>query len=138
MNKRSKHLPVCSSEQLAEKEFIILDMRYRGKPGSCIVFRFRGRVFAYLNQCVHMPRRLDCERDTIFDAQRELLRCSMHGIVYAPETGESLSTLCHGKRLQAVGVRESDGRVSLHDKHVAPADRDQEPVPAVARDAAAT
>ncbi|HYQ72604.1 MAG TPA: Rieske 2Fe-2S domain-containing protein [Gammaproteobacteria bacterium] len=138
MSKRSKHLPVCSSKQLAEKAFILLDMQYRGRPCSCIVFRFRGKVFAYLNQCVHMPRRLDCERDTIFDAQRELLRCSMHGIVYAPETGESLSTMCQGKRLQAVGVQESDGRVSLHDKHVAPADRDQGPRPVTQRDEAAT
>lgn len=118
MKSCSNHLPVCTSTQLAEGEFIGLDILYRGTPESCIIFRFKGDVFAYINRCVHMPKRLDCERDTIFDAQRERLRCSMHGIVYAPKTGESLSALCPGKRLQALRIDESDGRIYLHDKRV--------------------
>lgn len=47
MSKCSKHLPVCSSGALAEKEYRILDMCYRGS------------VFACRNQCVHLPGRLD-------------------------------------------------------------------------------
>jgi nitrite reductase/ring-hydroxylating ferredoxin subunit len=84
-----KQLLVCAGSQLTEKKYLIVDLLYRGAPHSGIVFRYNGEVFAYLNQCVHMPRALNCERDTIFDDQRELLRCSMHGIVYDPVTGES-------------------------------------------------
>jgi nitrite reductase/ring-hydroxylating ferredoxin subunit len=117
---RDKKLLVCASGALAEKQYLVLDLLYQGETHSSIVFRFKGKVFAYLNQCVHMPRRLNCERDTIFDAQQELLRCSMHGIVYQPETGQSLSTLCQGDRLQALRLNETDGNIYINDKRVAP------------------
>ena len=99
---------------------MIVDLRFMGDPHSGIVFRFEGRVFAYLNQCVHMPKRLNCERDTIFDEDQGLLRCSMHGIVYAPTSGASLSTMCHGEKLQALRLKELDGKIYLIDKRVAP------------------
>jgi nitrite reductase/ring-hydroxylating ferredoxin subunit len=88
-----RQLLVCASDAPAEKNYLIVDLLYRGAPHSGSVFRYNGEVFACLNQCVHMPRALNCERDTIFDEQRELLRCSMHGIVYDPVTGESQGLL---------------------------------------------
>lgn len=118
---RRPGVTVCAAAQLGEKGFQIVDVRYRDQPHSAIVFRYRNKVYAYLNQCVHMPRRLNCERDTIFDAQQELLRCSMHGIVYQPETGESLSTMCHGERLTALRVEEAAGKIVLRDKRISPA-----------------
>jgi nitrite reductase/ring-hydroxylating ferredoxin subunit len=117
---RRKQLLVCASSELVEKHFIILDLMYAGKSHSGIILRFRGKAFAYLNQCVHMPRPLNCERDSVFDAQQNLLRCSMHGIVYDPETGASLSTMCHGERLQSLRLSEVDGKVYIIDKRVAP------------------
>lgn len=111
-------IAVCRSDELADRSYRIVDIAFRGKPHSAIVLRYRGKVHAYLNQCVHMVRRLDCERDAIFDADHERLRCSMHGIVYDPQTGESLSTLCAGDRLTPLRVQESDGLVALVHKHV--------------------
>jgi nitrite reductase/ring-hydroxylating ferredoxin subunit len=120
INVSEKHVMVCASEQLGEKQYIIVDLLYKDSPHSGIVFRFNGEAFAYLNQCVHMPRALNCERDTIFDEQRELLRCSMHGIVYDPVTGASLSTMCNGERLNALRLREIDGAIYIRDKRVRP------------------
>lgn len=111
---------ICAAEELQEKQFRLVDLSYRGEAHSAIVFRYEGTVFAYLNQCVHMPRPLTCERDTVFDAQRNLLRCSMHGIVYDPQTGESLSTMCQGERLQALRLDEVGGDIFITDKRVAP------------------
>ncbi len=113
-------VPVCPSGELKDKTHIIKEVQYRGKPHSAIVFRFRGQAYAYLNQCVHMPRRLDCERDTVFDNRHELLRCSMHGIVYQPETGESLSTMCEGERLKPLRLAEIDGEIHITDKRITP------------------
>ncbi len=118
MATRDRRLLVCASECLSEKRHIIIDLLYKGELHSAIVFRFNGKVFAYLNRCVHMPRTLNCERDAIFDEQRALLRCSMHGIVYEPETGTSLSTLCQGERLQALRLSEADDHIYINDKHV--------------------
>ena len=111
---------VCASSQLAEKKYAVVDLLYKNSPHTGIVFRFNGEVFAYLNQCVHMPKALNCERDTIFDERRELLRCSMHGIVYDPITGESLSTMCNGDRLNALRLNEVDGSIYIRDKRVRP------------------
>ena len=118
MHTEARWVSVCASRDLAEKTYVITDIRYAGEPHSAILLRFDGEIYAYLNQCVHMPRALDCERDTIFDRERLLLRCSMHGIVYAPQTGESVSTLCQGERLQALRSREVDGIIYLTDKRV--------------------
>ena len=63
-------------------------------------------TLAYRNLCVHMPRTLDCEQNTIFDASGRYLRCSMHGIVYDPMNGESKSDICRGQRLTAIDVVE--------------------------------
>jgi nitrite reductase/ring-hydroxylating ferredoxin subunit len=120
MKTRVKQLLVCASGSLSEKKYVVLDMLYKGEAHSGVVFRFKGKVFAYLNQCVHMPRTLNCQRDTIFDEKQELLRCSMHGIVYQPETGESISTMCNGERLQALRLNEVDGNIYINDKRVSP------------------
>ncbi|QLQ32334.1 MAG: Rieske 2Fe-2S domain-containing protein [Candidatus Thiothrix singaporensis] len=117
--KRQKVL-VCAADALQEKQFLLVEVSYRGEPHSAIVLRYAGSAFAYLNQCVHMPRPLTCERDAIFDAQANRLRCSMHGIVYDPQTGESLSALCQGERLQALRLEELDGKLFITDKRVAP------------------
>ena len=73
---------------------------------------------ARLTRCVHMPRRLDCEQDRVFDDSGRYLRCSMHGIVYTPETGTSISTMCEGDRLHDLAVYEEDGVVGLADFRV--------------------
>lgn len=93
-------------------------MLFKGEQQTAIVLRHGGQVYAYLNQCVHMVRRLDCVQDEIFDEQQEHLRCSMHGIVYDPTTGESLSVLCSGERLESLRATEFDGQVYIIDKRV--------------------
>lgn len=97
-----------------------LDVLYSSEPSSVIVFRFKGNCLAYRNLCVHMPRRLDCEKDMIFDDTGKNLRCSMHGIVYDPLTGESISTMCTGQKLTPVKVEEDNNNVWIIDKRVKP------------------
>lgn len=111
---------VCPPGEPGEGDYRRVDVRYAGEPCSVLVFRLGGVCRAYRNRCVHMPRALDCEQDMIFDSTRRYLRCSMHGIVYDPETGASLSTLCQGERLTAVRLVEDTGGVWLADKRVRP------------------
>lgn len=97
-----------------------MDVVYAGAPSSVIVFRFNGKCMAYRNLCVHMPRELDGEKNTIFDETGKYLRCSMHGIVYDPMTGESLSTMCNGISLTPVRILEDEEGVWIKDKRVKP------------------
>lgn len=116
----NKRLWICNSEQLAEGVYRRMEVTYSGKPSSVLVFRFNGQCLAYRNLCVHMPRELDCEKNTIFDMTGQKLRCSMHGIVYDPVTGESLSTMCNGERLTSVRTQEDEQGVWIRDKRVKP------------------
>ncbi len=113
-----RKLRVCASVDLTDRQHRIIPVLFKHEPQSAIVLRHGGQVYAYLNQCVHMVRRLDCIHDAVFDAEHEHLRCSMHGIVYDPATGESLSVLCAGERLEPLRSMEIDGQVYLVDKRV--------------------
>ena len=42
----------------------------------------------------------------------------MHGIVYTPETGTSVSAMCEGEQLRARDVYEEDGEVGFVDFRV--------------------
>jgi len=111
---------VCRHDQLEEGGYQRIDVIYANEPSSVVVFRYQGRCLAYRNLCVHMPRRLDCEKDMIFDHTGERLRCSMHGIVYDPVSGESLSEICMGDKLTPVKILEDEAGVWICDKRVKP------------------
>lgn len=108
--------PVCPSAALAELGSRRFSILYRGEPREAILVRFQGTAYGYLNQCVHMPRELDCEHCHVFDQAGSSIRCSMHGITYRPETGECLSEICAGESLTQLRVEERDGVVYLVDK----------------------
>ena len=118
MLSKASRIYICKSDDLGEKEHITRDVIYSGEPQSSLFFRFNQKVYAYVNRCVHMPRKLNCERDIVFDDTGKYLRCSMHGIVYDPESGASLSTMCNGERLQAIKIVEDNGCVYINDKRV--------------------
>jgi len=113
---------VCAAAALADGEYRKLRLVFEKRDEECVVLRFEGAVYAYINRCVHMSRRLDCERKQVFDATGRFLRCSMHGIVYQPQTGASLSTMCEGERLRAVEVYEEDGEIGIDDFRVTAAE----------------
>lgn len=113
-------LRVCASGALEEGAYVRIDVSYAGIPTSILIFRYKGKCLAYRNQCVHMPRELDCEKNTIYDETGQYLRCSMHGIVYDPLTGASVSTMCQGEKLTPVRVFDDSENVWITDKRVKP------------------
>jgi nitrite reductase/ring-hydroxylating ferredoxin subunit len=119
--------PCCAASSLENGRHIKVKLTFEGRAEECLLVRHQGRCYAYINRCVHMPRALDCEKDLVFDPSGRYLRCSMHGIVYTPETGTSVSTMCEGERLKAVGCYEEYGEVGIADWRVtslAPAGRE--------------
>ncbi len=119
MSKKSR-IWVCSKDQLIEGSYKQVDVLYANELSSVIIFRYKGDCIAYRNLCVHMPRRLDGEKETIFDETGHHLRCSMHGILYEPVSGESVSTICNGEKLTPVKVQEDEAGVWIFDKRVKP------------------
>jgi len=118
--KRKVPIRVCDKGQLKDGDYMLLDVAYDHEASTVIVFCHNGEYLAYRNLCVHMPRRLDCEKATIFDKTGKNLRCSMHGIVYDPITGASISTICNGEKLTPVRIQEKDDSIWVCDRHVNP------------------
>lgn len=117
---------ICPSNQVPELGKFNFSLNYRGETRDALLIRFNGVVYGYLNQCVHMPRTLDCEDDNIFDETGRYLQCSMHTICFDPITGESLSEICAGKKLTAFKVLEENEAVYLVDKRAVLPDSDGE------------
>ncbi len=110
---------VAKSRDVEERHHLVLDCLYRKVKTSLIIIRFSNQCYAYLNKCVHMPFRLDCENKDIFDQSRNHIKCSMHGIIYDPVTGVSLSpTMCTGEKLTSIGVREDEMGIWLEDEKI--------------------
>lgn len=116
--RQAAKLAVCPSERLGNGQHLKRAVTFEGRDDECLIVRFDGQVYAYINRCVHMPRRLDCEAPQVFDHSGRYLRCTMHGIVYTPENGASVSTMCEGERLRALDILEENGQISLADFRV--------------------
>jgi nitrite reductase/ring-hydroxylating ferredoxin subunit len=123
MEQIAPRFAVCPSQALADGQHLKLTITFEGREAECLLLRFDGQIYAYINRCVHMPRRLDGEEARVFDHTGRYLRCSMHGIVYRPETGASVSAMCEGEQLRAVTVYEEDGEVGIADFRVSAAHR---------------
>lgn len=87
-----------------------------GRERPAFAVRFGGRVYAYLNECGHVPAQLDWQPGEFFDCSKLYLICSVHGALYAPDTGQCLGGRCQGAGLQALAVREADGFVYLSEQ----------------------
>jgi nitrite reductase/ring-hydroxylating ferredoxin subunit len=108
--------PICLASQVPELGKFAFSVLYRGDQREALLVRFKGEVYGYINQCVHMVRRLDCEHEDIFDESGRYLQCSMHSICYDPVSGESMSEICAGKKLTRLQVKEEQDWVYLTEK----------------------
>ena len=117
MSVKAKHpTPICAASEVVDLGKYAFSVVYRDQRREAILVRFQGVVYGYLNQCVHMPRALDCEASEIFDETGRYIQCSMHSICFDPVTGVSMSQLCEGKKLTALKVSELDGVIYLLEK----------------------
>ena len=110
--------PICTLNELHETRFLIRQISYKKQPVSAIIFAFEDCAYAYVNHCMHMHRPLNCEQDAIFDETGLYLRCSMHGFIFDPKTGECQSPVCFGQHLQALRLEEIDGILYFSEKHL--------------------
>ena len=105
---------ICSSDSLVEGgegvRFTVT--RYRTEVPAFAV-RFKGIARAFLNQCGHVPVELDWLPGRFFDDSKVYLICSVHGALYAPDTGRCLGGRCQGKGLTPLAVNEHDGAIYL-------------------------
>ncbi len=108
----------CTLRELNEASYLTRNIVFKKLPTSVIMFVFEGAAYAYINHCMHMHRPLNCQEDAIFDETGKFLRCSMHGFIFDPKTGECQSPVCMGQRLQALRLEELDDTLYFAEKHL--------------------
>ena len=90
------------------------DLPELGERATGFVVRFNGTVYAYVNQCAHVPVELDWNEGDFFDFSRSYLICATHGAHYRPETGQCVMGPCKGRRLRQIQVFERDNKILIN------------------------
>ncbi|QBC44988.1 Rieske (2Fe-2S) protein [Iodobacter fluviatilis] len=105
---------LCQSGDLLERGLAQrFTLQWGGRERSAFVLRYDGRVYAYINECAHIPIEMDFNPGDLFDLSRSWLVCSTHGAYYAPNTGLCLGGPCPGRKLISLPVREIADQVCL-------------------------
>lgn len=113
-----KLIPICTLDEVNSVSFLIRPVLFKKRATSAIVFAFEGEAYAYINHCMHMHRPLNCEQDNVFDETHKYLRCSMHGFIFDPKTGECQSPVCFGQRLQSLRLERMNDVLYFAEKHL--------------------
>jgi len=103
---------ICVSGALEDSgRAVRFEIEYFGERAAAFALRFRGRVYAYLNRCAHMPMELDWREGEFFDSEGRDLICSTHGATYEASSGKCLGGPCGGTPLVRLRIEERDGKV---------------------------
>jgi len=90
-------------------------LRLRQRGGRLVegfVVNHAGVVFAYVNTCPHAGNPLDLRVPGFYAEDGRQLVCSVHGAVFAPDTGVCMEGPCPGARLERLVVtRDGDDLV---------------------------
>ena len=110
--KTPERLPLCDAAALQERgKAVVWDVMQWGRPARAFALRIDGRVFGYLNRCVHVPTEMDWQEGEFLDTDRRWILCSLHGAHYDPTTGQCAAGPCGRGRLTPVPCHEQDGQV---------------------------
>lgn len=77
------------------------------------VVRKGGRLFAYVNECRHIPMNLDWVENRFLSRDGCYIQCATHGALYEIDTGLCVGGPPEGKTLHALEVAESDGEIRV-------------------------
>lgn len=89
------------------------DLPEHGERATGFLVRFNGNVYAYVNQCAHVPVELDWSEGDFFDLEKNYLICATHGAHYQPNSGYCVMGPCKGRSLKRLQVEERDGHIFL-------------------------
>jgi nitrite reductase/ring-hydroxylating ferredoxin subunit len=78
------------------------------------VVNFRGRFYAYVNRCCHIPIPLDWTDNEFFTRDKRHLICLNHGATYEPNTGLCVDGPCPGEYLEVLPVVVKRGQVIVY------------------------
>ena len=103
----------------------VTDLQQLADPGSkgCSVegingvpfflVRKDGELYAYRNRCPHTGAPLEWMPDQFLDLDNSFIQCALHGALFRADNGYCLRGPCAGQSLEALAVRQQQGRVEV-------------------------
>lgn len=89
---------------LAPGQAVTFSLSRGGGSRPAFAVNHEGAVHAYVNACPHAGNRLDARAAALLSADGRHLVCSVHGAVFAPDTGVCVEGPCPGARLERLAV----------------------------------
>jgi nitrite reductase/ring-hydroxylating ferredoxin subunit len=106
---------LCSLAELGDPDargFTLGDGEW---PLKGFVVRRADVVRAFVNHCPHAGFPLNWQPNVFLAPGGELIRCIMHGALFAIDTGDCVAGPCMGHGLQPLPIEVRDGYVVLDD-----------------------
>ncbi len=104
---------VAASGELAEGESVKFSFELNGQSCAGFVIRHRGQLYAYRNQCRHIPMTLDWVENRFLSRDRCFIQCATHGALYEIATGLCISGPPAGEQLHRLEVTVRDGDIFI-------------------------
>lgn len=99
-----------SLEELFCREFIV---NKEGLKQDAFLIYFKKHCYAYENSCPHTGANLNWQKEQFFSFDGHFLQCSLHGALFAPDTGKCVRGPCVGSQLKAINIVNNEDGVFL-------------------------
>ena len=97
---------VARAAEIGEGETVKFKFSEREQEKEGFVIRHQGRLFAYRNECRHIPMTMDWVENRFLSRDRCYIQCATHGALYEITTGHCVSGPPAGERLRVLPVEE--------------------------------
>jgi nitrite reductase/ring-hydroxylating ferredoxin subunit len=107
----AKRIVVAREDALAEHQTAKFVFDEDGGRKEGFVIRHHGRVYAYRNECRHIPMTMDWVENRFLSRDGCYVQCATHGARYQIDTGLCVDGPPLGERLRALPVEEVGGEI---------------------------
>lgn len=104
-------ISVAPTSALGEHETLKFAFDEDGARKEGFVIRHGGEVYAYRNECRHIPMTMDWVENRFLSRDGCYVQCATHGARYQIDTGLCVDGPPLGERLHALPVEEVSGEI---------------------------
>ncbi len=114
INSHDQGLVVGNAHEIPHGHSRKFQLARGGKTVDGFVVNFKEKFYAYVNECCHIPMRLDWYENEFFTRDKRYIICPTHGAAYEPNTGLCVDGPCPGEYLEPIPVAVKHGRIIVY------------------------
>jgi nitrite reductase/ring-hydroxylating ferredoxin subunit len=107
----AKRVAVARADALGEHETVKFVFDDDGARKEGFVIRHEGRLYAYRNECRHIPMTMDWVENRFLSRDGCYVQCATHGARYRIDTGLCVDGPPLGEKLRPLPVEEVGGEI---------------------------